>query len=634
MIRFPALLLVLACSTVWAGPTPEAYIALRMGDFDKAFSLFSAAAEEGSPGARYQLGKLYLAGLGTAQDRELGRDWLALAAADGEMRAQYSLGLLLLEVADSKQDGMHWLRQAADQGHPQAQARLEALAKAPTAGEDGTVELNNRWLEASVNCRTEELRALLETGIDPHSRDEYQRTALHYLVACDNREGVTLLLSRGLDPNARDQFDESALALAVKRDAVATTSLLLEASADSIPEPGLLHMAVTSGSEEMLTTLLAKNPPLEERNDAGDTPMELAIRLENHSAQRILQSAGAQTQGADVIVAPGATPWEAARQAALQRRADVIEALVRKHGEALLKKEDSRGRTLLMYAVEVSAAEVASVLLELGAPVDHFNSAGESALILAAAAGDHVLARVLLNSGADPLRPGGDQEDAILTALDRAENDEVASQLLDHIANTRLPPHRAARYILSATRIQGGGSVKRLLRRELQPDLADERGRTAAWYAARNCDDRTLAVLLDRSHSPSRADAAGRTPLHEAAGAGCESVIKRLLAAGSDPARATLQGNTPLMLAVQQGELDPARVLLEAGAPVSTANLTGDTPLIQAVRLGSPGLVIMLLGHGANPYKRNELGISAIGLAERTSPELARRMQNEAGLPF
>lgn len=95
-----------------------------------ALAWWHKAGIQGNPDAQYQLGEAYLEGRGVEQDPGLASAWLARAAAHEHALATYRLALLYQArgetLADEAQrrSALVLLERAAEQGHPQAQARM------------------------------------------------------------------------------------------------------------------------------------------------------------------------------------------------------------------------------------------------------------------------------------------------------------------------------------------------------------------------------------------------------------------------------------------------------------------------------------------------------------------------------
>ncbi len=101
-----------------------------------ALAWWHKAGIQGNPDAQYQLGEAYLEGRGVEQDAGLASAWLARAAAREHAPATYRLAMLYQArgetLADEAQrrSALVLLERAAEQGHPQAQARMgEAYAE-------------------------------------------------------------------------------------------------------------------------------------------------------------------------------------------------------------------------------------------------------------------------------------------------------------------------------------------------------------------------------------------------------------------------------------------------------------------------------------------------------------------------
>ena len=94
-----ALLLTGAAVMLWTvpvlfGDTTAGMQAFRKGDYQTAYREWKAAANQGQAEAQYNLGLLYLKGLGVAKDPAEAFRWLRLAADQGQANAQFQVGMM------------------------------------------------------------------------------------------------------------------------------------------------------------------------------------------------------------------------------------------------------------------------------------------------------------------------------------------------------------------------------------------------------------------------------------------------------------------------------------------------------------------------------------------------------------
>ena len=97
-------------------------------DLDIAFIRYTDSAEQGYMKAQHNLGLMYINGLSTDTNPELGYEWIAKAAAQGFALSQFMMGVALtMEGSPLQQDitrGLEYYEAAALQNYPEALTQL------------------------------------------------------------------------------------------------------------------------------------------------------------------------------------------------------------------------------------------------------------------------------------------------------------------------------------------------------------------------------------------------------------------------------------------------------------------------------------------------------------------------------
>ena len=109
-----------------AGALRIAQAAYDSGDYEEAFRLLKALAEQGHARAQAKLGYLYGTGRGVGQDEDKAVEWYRKGAQQGDADAQNNLAVMY-ENARDYPEAVKWYRKLAEQGHAPAQARLGYL---------------------------------------------------------------------------------------------------------------------------------------------------------------------------------------------------------------------------------------------------------------------------------------------------------------------------------------------------------------------------------------------------------------------------------------------------------------------------------------------------------------------------
>jgi len=314
-----------------------------------------------------------------------------------------------------------------------------------------------------------------------------------------------------------------------------------------------------------------------------------------------------------------------------------LQALVEEHAD--VNAADADGSTALHWASYRDDVESVDLLLRAGARVNAANDLGATALWAAAQNGSETMVRRLLDGGADPNlallagetpvmvasragKPviveqliakganvnarGARNQTALMWAVSQKHPD-VVKALLARGADVSLrsskwsqmmavPPHGYLPYnreipagdetaLLFAARIGDLDSAKLLVAAGADVNDADAWGVSAVTLAAHSGFGPLVAFLLDKGADPN-AMRAGFAPLHEAIMRRDEEMVAALLAHGAD-ASATLKTWTPTRRSSDDWNFAP--------------ELVGATPFWLAARFAEPGVMRLLLKHGADP---------------------------------
>ena len=322
-------------------------------------------------------------------------------------------------------------------------------------------------------------------------------------------------------------------------------------------------------------------------------------------------------RGADAKLGP---PHTTPLSLALRPRADtlIIKALLAHGASARAEKNPP-----LFQAITLRDTTIVRLLLAAGAAADH--GQGEPPLVTAVKLKQETIVDQLLRARADVNARDAELGWTPLGWAIALKQDAIADKLRAAGAD-RAPEIDHA--LLNAVASGNIGEVKRLLASGANPNMTDERKRTAVSLAIDAKREDIAFVLLEAGAqvpAPARsgllftaawhgADSMvstlirlGEKPGHHhlgtAAAAGHVSTVQLLLKAGADP---NGDAGSPLRNAIRGDNAEVVRALIQAGADVQR-DVRGESPLFQAVVTRRTQATRALLEAGADARKAHWL---------------------------
>jgi ankyrin repeat protein len=327
----------------------------------------------------------------------------------------------------------------------------------------------------------------------------------------------------------------------------------------------LIAEAARHGDRDTVRALLQKKVDVNAAEADGSTALHWASYRDDLESADLLIRAGANV---NAITDLGVTPlWTACQNGS--------DAMVRKLIEAGANPNLAllSGETPLMVASRSGYPSVVEQLLNKDANVGSKGTRGQTALMWAVAQKHPEVVKLLLEHGAD------------VHARSEVWSEMMAVPPHGYPDYNAQIPHGGDTALMFAARVGDLASAKLLVAAGANVNDADAWG-VSALVLAGHSDFRELAeFLLDKGADPNAAKP-GFTALHEAIMRRDEKLVSALLDHGAD-ANAPLKTWTPTRRSSKDFHFEPA--------------LVGATPLWLAARFTEPGVMRMLVKHGADP---------------------------------
>jgi ankyrin len=340
--------------------------------------------------------------------------------------------------------------------------------------------------------------------------------------------------------------------------------LFFFAGAPAGPRPALID-AVKNLDGNAVRALLKQGANVNATDADGTTALHWASYRDDVETADLLIRAGAMINAANDL---GATPLWAACQNGSEAMVRRLLAAGANPNAALLL-----GETPLMVAARSGSPAVVELLAAKGANVNARAARGQTALMWAVAQKHPEVVKILLAHGAD------------VNARSDTWGEVMAVTPHGYLGYNRSIPHGNDTALMFAARVGDIASAKLLVAAGANVNDEDAWGVSAVVLAAHSGFAELVEFLLEKG-ADVNSGKAGFTALHEAIMRRDEKLVNILLDHGAD-ANAPLRSWTPTRRSSRDFNFEP--------------ELVGATPFWLAARFTEPGVMRLLVKHGADP---------------------------------
>ncbi|KAK6951746.1 hypothetical protein Daesc_006269 [Daldinia eschscholtzii] len=302
-----------------------------------------------------------------------------------------------------------------------------------------------------------------------------------------------------------------------------------------------LEHAIIKGNVLIVESILScsMNPMRQILSRKEIEPLVLAAKSNDTSMLSLLlekEHGGSEIEGRAVIMAVS------------NAHKDSLELLIR-HNPQLLR-DIGIGRPALLEACKLDDADIATILIEKGAPTEQ----GEKFLFHATVRSRTNLVKLLLQKGVGK----GGLDKALITAVSQGD-EENAHILLHHGAQ------REKGAVVRSIRAGLIDSTVRLIKAGFDVQgTYFEKQRTSLHYAAEEGSLKVTQALIEAGATINSYDYDSQTPLHLAAQRGHYACVKLLLSNGADVLARNKHGKAPLDLAEMRHHLSTADLIKQS----------------------------------------------------------------------
>lgn len=458
---------------------------------------------------------------------------------------------------------------------------------------------------------------LVENGADVNVKNKYGWSVINLAIRAGNKELVKLLAQRGA--SLEDCDSRTVLAAVEKNDCellkiISELGLSLNTSQDieyRISKSPLGMAFMVENPADMVQCLLdlGANPAAVDKY--GQNALMYASSFRDVRPLKVIL---AKHKNIDVNLADndGSTALQNAAENACTENVKILLA-----AGADIDIKDIFGYTPLLLALGDSIRyryrasdyyDTALLLIEHGADINAKDQAGRSVMNNAIRFGNKDLVKLLVQKGASL---EGCDSNTVLPAVNRKDCEflEMISELGLSLNKSSVSEgtHFASPLEHALSLEDSADIVQCLLDLGVDPGEVNQNNQNALMQAALIEDVKPLKVILAKAKDIdiNLADDRGNTALHNAVREGRIENVKVLLEAGADFSLKDGNGLSPLLLiskkrdGVRTEYCNTARLLIEYGADINEKDQYGQSVINNAIRSGNKELVKLLAQKGA-----------------------------------
>jgi ankyrin repeat protein len=500
--------------------------------------------------------------------------------------------------------------------------------------------------DAAMRGDRAEVISMIKQGVDVNAPQGDGVTALHWAARHGDADLVSKLLAAGASARAVTTFGSyTALHLGAERGSAPVVQALLRAGTpvDARTNTGAtaLMMAAAAGDPAAVTALIDAGADVNAREtDRLQTPLMFAAANDRLDAVRALLAHGADPNAATKLTdlaalsRNGQNPDGRNLAVTMERRRTPARVLVPGVERQHMFNEQvayQGGMTPLLYAVRQGYVDIASALLDAGAPVNQRKGGDNaSALLVATVNGQFDLASLLLDRGADPNLVAENGVGPLYATINLAWAPRAG------YPQPRAQANQKSSYLEYMKRLlDAGADPNQRIRKKVwysnfnfDQSGVDEAGATPFWRAAYGADVAAMKLLVEYGADPviptvkpaerPETGDAGRRESRDISGlppipTGGPGVPPLLAAAGVGYGEG-FAGNSHRH--APGGMLAAVKYLVEElGADVNARDHEGNTAIHHAASRGDTEMVRYLVSKGANPKAVNREGQTTVDMA-------------------